>query len=241
MLGVAGAAGAGVVFYLDAAAFDAALTDAGKIQKAFWDFTPNNQPPGSAVGVMDFLDINSHPINAPGIWDPAPGMWNPALDNVQFVSNTNPGGTLVPHGGGIPMGFSTPGFSGQDNNALWANYFVDSFDIISGPPAGDNHTGMGLDVFSLPGFGDASMVVTVFDKNDVVLGSISFTLPDIQAKQFLGIVTDAGDTIGRVDIYDLVNGAEGISSISVWQLPTPGALALLGVAGLLGSRRRRRE
>ena len=54
------------------------------------------------------------------------------------------------------------------------------------------------------------------------------------------MLTTDGDTIGRVDVWDVnVAGSEGISSIAVYSIPGPGSLALLGLAGLVATRRRR--
>ncbi len=132
-------------------------------------------------------------------------------------------------------------FNGIDNNWLGANVFPDSFDIISGPPAGDNHTAMALDIMQLPGFGFPPPIfhITVYDKKDQEKGKIEIPWEEGQ-KLFLGILMIDEHTIGRVDIWDIMGGPEGISQIEAF-VPAPGALALLGVAGLLGTRRRRRQ
>ena len=64
------------------------------------------------------------------------------------------------------LAFAHPGNFGIENNALVANTFIDSFDIISGPPAGDNHTAMALDLVSLAGPLPTTIHITVYDKQD---------------------------------------------------------------------------
>ncbi len=229
-LGLAAMAGADgtVQFFTDPALFDAAIQQAGKVSKGKWDFAATqSNPPSHVEGFSDPLNINN-----PGPFDSVP------LDNITIQSNLNPQG----QGGPNPRGpnalvlVNGPAF-GLDNTAILANTFVDSFDILSGPPAGDNHTAMSMDVFSLAPSG-APRHVTLFDKNDVEVGKL--LLPPSAQKQFVGLIMNGGKTIGRVNIYDTGgSGAEGISQLEVF-VPAPAALALLGMAGLIAGRRRRR-
>ena len=222
-------AGATVEFFTDPFLFEQALQQAGKLPKGSWDFAAtNSQGPSAIVGFSDPLDINN-----PGPFDSVP------LDNIRIQSNLNPQG----QGGTNPRGpnglvlVNARAF-GLDNTAILANTFVDSFDIISGPPAGDNHTAMGMDVISLVPSG-APIHVTVFDKQDVEVGKL--ILPGTAQKQFVGLIMGGSKTIGRVNIYDVNpgnQGAEGVSNLEVY-VPVPGAIALLGLAGLAGRRRRR--
>ncbi len=235
-LGLAAIAGTDgtVQFFTDPALFDAAIQQAGKVSKGKWDIdATHSQGPCSAIGFDDPLDINN-----PGPFDVVP------LDNITIQSNMNPQG----QGGPNPRGpealvlVNAPAF-GLDNTALLANSFEDSFDIISGVPAGDNHTAMSMDVTGLPT--GAPVHVTVFDKQDIEVGKLVLPGPARTAlgphKQFVGLIMNGGKTVGRVNIYDVNpgnNGAEGVSNLEVY-VPVPGAIALLGVAGLVGRRRRR--
>jgi hypothetical protein len=224
LLAIAYASQAQVQFFQDPVLFEAALAQAGKVSKGRSDLL-NTMGQSAIWGFTDPLDINN------------PNAYLDLLDNVRFQSNLTPFGA----GGQNPRGFNAlVGVNkftfGLDNNALLANYFVDSFDIISGPPAGDNHTAMALEVISLLS-GGAGVTVTVYDKNEVEVGQIA--VPGAaDNKAFLGILMDPGLTIGRVNIFDPTNGAEGITSIEAY-IPGPGSLALLGLAGLIGRRRRR--
>ncbi len=217
-----------VDFFTNPDLFDAALAAAGKVSKGKWDFAATqSNPPSHVEGFSDPLNINN-----PGPFDFVP------LDNITIQSNLNPQG----QGGTNPRGVNAlvivnaPAF-GLDNTVILANTFVDSLDIISGPPAGDNHTAMSMDAIVLAPTG-APLHITVFDKNDVELGKA--ILPGTAQKQFLGLIVNGGKTIGRVNIYDTgAGGAEGVSQLEVF-VPAPSALALLGMAGLIAGRRRRR-
>ena len=240
-LALSGAALGDFIIFTDPGAFFAAIEAKGKISKGFWDFKPNNVGPDFIQGIP-FLNFQNIPLitdtNTP-IWDKMP------LDNIQFQSNLTPFGTGGPNPrGGNELAFATPAFFGIKNNILVANTFVDSFDILSGVPVGDNHTAMALQVVSLSSVPSGLPInITVWDKNEE--NSTRLVLPGPQGveKQFVGILATDGLTIGRVNIYDTGSGpgsgAEGISSIEVY-IPAPGSLALLGLSGLFVRRRRRR-
>jgi hypothetical protein len=210
-----------VNFFEDPVLFDMEILAQGLIMKGIWNFKPDFLPDGGSASIDDLLDIFTHPINAPGVWQDAAGvnLWPPEIDNVQFSANLNPQGPFEPHG---PTGlwYGKPGAVPElTNNALVANWFVDSFDIISGPPAGDNHQAMALDLIGLDTDGIPDLVtfhISVYDKNDVEIGK--YVIDAIQGeKPFLGIVTkDPSITIGRVDIWDINGFAEGISSIALY-------------------------
>ncbi|MHC4414456.1 MAG: hypothetical protein ACYS0G_04150 [Planctomycetota bacterium] len=228
LFAMATAAQGQVQFFQDPVLFQSALGAAGKVSKGRWDLQ-NNAGPSAILGFTSPLNN----LN-PGPYDP--GFM---LDNLTFQSNLNPFGAGGPNPRGVNdmVLVNGPGF-GLNNNAVLANYFVDSFDIISGPPAGDNHTAIGMDVISLlPG--GAPIAVTVYDKNENQVGQI--LIPGIDQKQFVGILMDPGLTIGRVNLYDTTGGnvgAEGITYVEAY-IPGPGSLALLGLAGLIRRRRRR--
>ncbi|MHC4209606.1 MAG: hypothetical protein ACYSWT_07810 [Planctomycetota bacterium] len=188
-------------FFDDSGAFDAALGAAGKIPKGDWA-CQNNQGPSAILGFTSPLNINN-----PGPYDPGP-----MLDNLTFQSNQNPFGIpdTNPTATNDLVLVNAPGF-GLSGNAVLGNYFVDSFDILSGPPAGDNHTALGMTVVSLLG-GGGPLTVTVFDKNNTVIGQ--HDVPGGGPEQFVGIL--APDTIGRVNVYDQSDGAQGITNITAY-------------------------
>jgi hypothetical protein len=206
-----------VNFYTDRDLFYQAINDAGKIDKFWWDFAPHNN--SSIIPLLsDFLDIFSHGLNFDDPWTDAGGndLWPPWVDNVQFASNATPQGPLTPAGG---MVFLHPGSWPINNNALVEAFFDPSFDIISGPPAGANHTAFAMDLISIDGPLPTQILVSVYDKNDAVIGE--FLVDYFGDKAFLGVLTkDPAITIGRIDIWDVNHGAEGVSFIQAfWQMP----------------------
>jgi hypothetical protein len=211
----------GVNFFLDQVLFEDEVKAQGKVLKTSWDFKPDHLPANTIVPIDDVLDISTHPINAPGVWwNGDVDLWPPDVDNVQFSSNMFPQSEAWEPHGLIGLFYAKVGYLGINNNVLGANYFEDSFDIISGPPAGDNHTAMALELVQLPtGQPDPIFHISVYDKAGMEIGK--FTVPAIPSeKLFLGIITkDPSQTIGRVDIWDHSGGAEGISSFRLYSLP----------------------
>lgn len=226
-------AAGGVEFYLDPVEFEFALAEAGKESKGLWDFKPDNVGSG-------FLGLLNDPLNhitAPDwYWDDMP------LDNVQFQSNQlGQNAPFVAPRGVDGLTYLTNGHPQFpiNNNALLANFFPDSFDILSGVPEPDNHTAMAVELISLAGPVPPVFHVTVFDKENEIKGKIE--LPGfVGQKIFLGILMTDDHTISRVNIFDAGGGAEGISFIEVW-VPSPGGVALLAIGGLMARRRRRRQ
>ena len=213
--------GGGVQFFASADEFDLALQEQLKIDKAYWNFKPDNLMPDTIVVVGNFLDIKTHPEVAPTVWDNSDltTHWPPEVDNVQFVANANPQGDVVPALGGLF--YAKAGFHDLTGNMLGANAAAASFDIISGPPAGDNHTAIGMEILTLAGLRDPFFIVTVYDKQGNLLSTFTFAGVHLQ-KYFVGILLPSGESIGRVDIWDPNGGLEGIASFSVYQQAEPG-------------------
>jgi hypothetical protein len=217
-----------VNFYTDPGQFFQAIQEAGKFSKFFWDFKPFWDDGDNIPEHFSPLDIFSHTI-PPQLQDPwtdpaGIDLWPPEVDNVQFVANLNPQGPLA-----IPTDLSLAFVKGGfppfllDNNALVDNFFDRSFGIISGPPAGDNHTAFWFEVISIAGPLPTVIHVTVYDKNDVEIGKLPLSYAVPNSKIFVGVLTkDPSVTIGRIDIWDVNNGAEGISAIEAFlQQPQP--------------------
>ena len=109
-----------------------------------------------------------------------------------------------------------------------------SLDLIFTEP---NHTGIGFELSQFEGFGPpGDWHITIYDKSDEIIGK--FILPPAiePAKNFFGVWSS--DTIGRINIWDEGLIPDAIDNIQMW-VPAPGTLALLGLAGLAGRRRRR--
>ncbi len=212
----------GATFFTDPAAFDQALQAASKTSKAFWNFSPTNFVPGSIVHVEDPLDIITHPVLAPGIWDNPDGTtsWPPELDNVRFVGGE--GGLHVPPTEPGPgLYFATTGYQGIEDNLLGVDLFSSfggTFHILSGPPAGDNHTAMALEIFALRCFRCPPPLyhVTVYDDTDQQIGKFIQAAGKTETI-FVGIIAGVDQTIGRVELFDEAGGAPCISSIEVYR------------------------
>ena len=236
---ITGLADAAIIFFTDEALFNQALADAGKFFKGIEDFEQTLLTPGNPSSLVnDPLNINN-----------LQGLFNPGdfIDNLTFQANTN--GTL----GVIDPGVNGPNPRGLDgmqlaiplppgipflNVGLQSVFGEDSLDIISGPPTGGNHTALGMHVFIFAGqlF---PLEVRVFDKNEQQVGFV--TLPGVDlAGQFIGILATGGETIGRVNLFNDAGTLEGVYDVQTYLIPAPSALALLGLAGLLGVHRRRR-
>ena len=231
---ITGMADAGIIFFTDEAAFNQALADAGKVSKGIEDFEQALIGPVEALLMNDPLNIN----NLQGAFKPGD-----FIDNLTFQSNTN--GTPDINDPGV-NGLNPRGVDGlrlvrdpDGSVGLVSALESDSFDILSGPPAGGNHTALGMHVDTYIAAGPP-IEVRVFDKNERQIGLISI-FPNPPAGQFLGIPATGGDTIGRVNIWDTLGPLqEGINDIQTYLIPAPGAWALLGLAGLFGPWRRRR-
>jgi hypothetical protein len=156
--------------------------------------------------------------------------------NLAFDSNLSPWGTPGPAGRGVGgaglVGVGPSGGWGNPSNALLANYFVDGFDIFA---TESNVRAMAFNALTLVG-GNA-VDITVFGPAEQVLGSRSGPAPPGGA--WYGILaTPDQPNIHRVNLYDVELGAEGVMEVITY-IPAPGALALLGLAGVVGTLRRR--
>ena len=186
-----------------------------------------NLPDWGLIGMDGPVDTNTEN----GIIHPGDIPWNLAFD-----SNLNPWGIPGPAGRGVggnglvvlgpAAGFGNP------SNALLANYFVDSFDIFV-----TEGCCKAMAVWTLSVMGSNSVDITVFGPNEEVLGSTGGAAPP--AGHWYGILmTPDQPCIQRVNIYDPGSGAEGVMGV-IKYVPAPGVLALFGLAGLVGTRRRR--
>ncbi len=224
-LGIAGIAHGDVLFFLDEGEFQAALQQAGMTKKGFEDF-PWLAPPNSVVGTSTPVDVNG---SQPGWY--VPGM---LIDNLAFQPNqggADSSQTTPPQPSGIAL--FTQGFLDLPANGLVSSVFVTAFDIVSTGDPG--HTAMGM--LTTTFLGGNSIRVDVYDSNNVLIGNMA-AAPTGPNGAFLGILATGGDTIGRVNFFDAANGVEGLFNIAVY-IPAPGSLALLGLAGLVRTRRRR--
>jgi hypothetical protein len=151
--------------------------------------------------------------------------------DLEFDSNFTPYGTGGHNGrgaGGNGLVAIGPSSGYTPSNGLAANYFVDSFDIFD---VAGNIVAMELWTTSVLG---GALDITAYDDNGGYLGAYA----GISAPRHYGVLVYGPDSIGVVNVYDPVGGAEGVMGVTTYMVPAPGALALLGLAGL--ARRRRR-
>ena len=151
--------------------------------------------------------------------------------DLAFDSNLTPYGTGGPNGrgaGGNGLVLIGPSSGYTPSNAILANYFVDSFDIFD--VAGGV---VAMELYTASVLGGA-LDLTAYDDNGALIGSYA----GISAPRHYGVLVYGADSLGVVNVYDPVGGAEGVMAVTTYIVPAPGALALLGLAGL--ARRRRR-
>jgi hypothetical protein len=153
--------------------------------------------------------------------------------DLMFASNLTPWGTgglnNEPVNGLVGVG---PGAGfGNPSNALLANYFVDSFDIFD---VGGNVVAMEINALTL--LGSNAVDLTLYDDNGANIGASGGSAAPTGRRY--GVLVTGADTIGVLNVYDAGGGAEGVMAVTTYAVPAPGALALLGLAGL--ARRRRR-
>lgn len=208
--------------YLDHASFAAAVANAGSVLKASWDFKPHDVPPASSVVLNDPLDRFTHASDPDDPWTTAGGgnLWPPFVDSVTFLSNVGPPDPFV-----LPvprqvdgLSFGTTGSLGYDNNVLMANVTADGFVVWSGPPTGDAHNAVGLEL--VDALGSGQLQVTVFRTDDGAQMARYYVNVAPGAKAFLGLVSMDGSPIGWIDLRDAGgSGHEGVSSIELWHIP----------------------
>jgi hypothetical protein len=234
---VASAASAGDSIFWDlrqgTGAWDEAIANAGKTLKAEFDFG----------GLPDWgITEAPEPIDWRGAGNGRiPENFLPT--NIKFQSNLdrmggdgeNPGGE---RGGNQPMFLLGPGQGfGNTKNYLGANFFADSTDIVF-PGEGDG-TKTAVDLVVSTIF-DTQCIVTVFGAGEVVLGQVTLGGTG-NAGYRLGILVGDGQIIKRINLDSpalFAEGVQGAMKLYTGIIPAPGALALLGMAGLVSRRRR---
>lgn len=235
---VASSATAGVVMFDlrgGTTDWDAALLNAGKTLKASWDF--GTLPDFGLLDGDEPLDWRGSRGNAAGR---VPEGFLPT--NVRFQSNLdqwgangeNPGGE---RGGAQPLVFVGPsqGF-GNTKNWLGSNFAADSFDIVF-----DGGTKTAVDLVVSTIFA-TSTDVSVYGANNELLMRVTLA-GTANAGYRVGFLATEGSIISRINIdttsQALYEGVQGMMNVYEGVIPAPGALALLGVAGLASRRRRR--
>ncbi len=223
---VASALGGGLFWTLSQEEFHLFM-EGKKVLKGIEDFEESNVGFGQLAALTDPLVFGVPNLDAFGLGFPV-GLTE---ENLILQSNINEQGLFVQPGSGmvaLGQGF-IDGQNIPNSVVVGADSFAESLDIIFDPL--HNHTGVGFNFLDPVG---GIAVITVFDKNDEVVFKEVFAAGG--EKMFFGIWLP--ETIGRINVGG--PGGELVDNIEMW-VPAPGALALLGIAGLLGTRRRRRQ
>jgi hypothetical protein len=232
MYGLKTAPGAGghVYFFVDPVDFDTAVTVAGRVHEATWDFTPHSLAPAGGTGLVVPQDIVTHLDNVVDPWTEAGSgadLWPGDVDSVRFVSNLTPQDELT-IGADDSLVFATVSYHEDITDDWLGEATLDgSFAIVSGPPANENHSAIAFEVLASvgpdvgPGQVPLALRIAVYDDQGAQIGELVLdTFNGI--KEFVGILADEDQAIGRVDIWSPGGASEGISSIALYQtLPLP--------------------
>jgi MYXO-CTERM domain-containing protein len=173
--------------------------------------------------------ILSNPLNA----DP----------NGVFTNGINPGLEVrTNNGNGLTV--NTPGpYNGNITSSVVGAF--QSYTNLIVDPTSTGAAAIGMDLWGIGTFIASPMngfEYTVYDNDGGILANGNVDAPDAATTgHFFGVASDT-DAIGWVEINGTAFGLstnEFIDNVQVWGVPAPGALALLGLAGLAGTRRRR--
>ncbi len=187
---------------------------------------------------------------------------SPGVANGPFTTGTGTGAgvTAQSNTGGAnssalsPLGVAglataSAGFAGTPSDQLSPNNWNQSFDLIfnavGGPAGAVSLIGLYFDAAassstSTPG----SLLISVYDLSNVLLGTQTLTGVDYSQTDYIGIQATGTSRIGRINLYASTNSANstaGADDISVYSaVPEPSSAAYFGLL-LLSSLRRRRS
>jgi hypothetical protein len=158
--------------------------------------------------------------------------------------------------GGAPVAFLSSAFTVTNTSMMTDTFVVTATTPVSaaGPltasgsvsgSVGDSSGGDGATVSSLPGsslyeaFIDSSSIATLLD-DPFSQSAPAFATSPFGPGNFSGLATGGVSTdIAITNVFELTQGDNASFTSTLVLVPTPGALGLLGVAGLAMTRRRR--
>jgi hypothetical protein len=183
----------------------------------------------------DFEAYNIGSGSANPLFDPGDVIIN-HLDSSSIANGQGPGlvkdGAIYSTAAGYGMQWNGDDYFGMESKTIGGN----SGGLYTAVWYTQPVTAMGLDVQVFSGYGGAHQARVYNTSNDLI-GVHDFVVDS--GRYFFGWA-DAGG-IGRVEIEFLVFSWGGMIDDHLYgvAVPAPGAIAMLGVAGLFGSRRRR--
>jgi hypothetical protein len=241
---------AGILFFVnDSAGFSTASS--GFVFLGTEDWEQSTLAPNSLTSISDPL--------APGVANGPFPTGSQLAAGVTAQANTlgSAGITTSPRGANA-ISVASAGFAGTPTDQISSNIPNDSLDLLINP-SGSYSGAVSLNPLyfdlaattstSNPG----SVVITVYDKSNVLLGTQIMNSVDYSAGAFLGMVSTAGSDIGRINLWASTNptnsvaGADNINvfgAANVAAVPEPSSAVLmlgLGTVGLLTRLRRRRS
>jgi hypothetical protein len=203
-----------LVFFDNQADFHLAMGAAGNVFTFLETFEENNGAPGTVITLPD-------PLLTGGVPN---GPFLTGLDAPNLSVSTSTMGDLV---------LLTENFLSNTSDIVGPNTFLEDGVLTF---TGDT-VGVGLDLWVLAN-NPGSMQVEVFDTLGNSLGSTTIMTP---GDMTYFAVQSTTDVIGSIVTSDPTGGSAGdlFDNVDMYSLPAPGAIALLGLAGLIGTRRRR--
>jgi hypothetical protein len=227
-----------VFVFTDREEFRAFNLSVNKFLKGIETFQEGDVPDGVSLILDDPLQGNVPNVSPFG-------GFPSGLEHKNLIVQSNLLGLNAPHLAprgteGLFVVGADAGLPGIPESVTVAAHFQgDSLDLIFLEP---NHTAIGFDALDLDlgGLPGAVFHISVFSMDNETI--IEEVVPAPFEKTFFGISSD--QTIGRINIGGMWEGSPGVElvdDIEMWQIPGPGTLALLGLAGLMGTRRRRRS
>jgi hypothetical protein len=188
-------------FFTNKDEFTRAAEAAGKRVKCSEDFEGSNLPPNSVLGFAD-------PLQGGVPNGPYPNGL--ACRNLTVQSNLGGGNAPQPNPRGANgLAAASAGFLGATSDIVLANTFVDSLDHIYSDEC--CKTAIGANVLNHVA---ANVTIKVYSVGNVLLGQQDFP-GNIQGTNFFGVISDA-DCIGRINLFQAANGAEGLDNVSMW-------------------------
>lgn len=210
--------------FFDKQEFETFNENHGKFLKGVEDFEESNIDSGAKQALPAPLEGNVPNVAPNGVGFPDGLEQKNIIIQDNITQGCNPPG-LNPSGSNVALYVIGPGFIGSNSEKVGEDLEVlkgqhTSLDLIFTPD--DNHTGVGFELSFFEGFPATPWHITVYDKQDQVMGKFNVPPSVEPAKTFFGIWCE--ETIGRINVCDdpMVLTPDAIDNIQMWsELPVP--------------------